>query len=123
MKVYRLHVINNGSDEDVAELGCRLVAWRYKLVRVSCGGEVVDEGCVFDALFKMCVDELEFSVNKDVNEVISDLYYLSEIEGVDISGMEFIAEVRDGYVYIPPKDVKRILFNEEIIENEKLVGP
>ncbi|MCI4407689.1 MAG: hypothetical protein JHC26_01265 [Thermofilum sp.] len=119
MKVIKLYVDNDGDGENVTRLACMLSAWGYKLVRVTCGDEMVTGGCIYDALFKMCVDELEFEVDKSLDEIINDLYYADEIQNINISDMDFVAEVEDGYVYIPSKDVWRIEFDEEISEEEE----
>ncbi|WP_287908995.1 hypothetical protein [Thermofilum sp.] len=116
----KLYVINDGPYENVTKLAFMLSAWRYKLVRVECGDETVTGGCVYDALLNMCIGELEFEVDKSLDEIVSDLYCASEVECVDISDMDFVAEVEDGYVYIPSKDVWRIEFDEEISDEEEL---
>ena len=120
MRVTKLYVVNDGNDEHATKLAFQLSAWGYKLVRVACGDEVVAGKCIYDALFEMCISELEFVVDKSLDEIISDLYYVDEIEGVNISDMDFVAEVEDGYVYIPSKDVWRIEFDEEINDKEEL---
>jgi hypothetical protein len=119
MKVSKLYIINHGDDEDIVKLACRLVSWGYKLTKVVHGNEVVKKRCILDALFDAYVDELEFNVNTDLNEIISDLYYISGVENISIDDMLFVVKVKDGYVYIPPKDVIRIEFDEEIYDDEE----
>jgi hypothetical protein len=89
-----------------------LLTSKNKLVRISCGSETVDEGCVVGALFEMCIDELEFIVCSDFDAVINELDYVLSAENYDVD-VEFVIEVENGYVYLTPQDIKRIMLDEE----------
>ena len=112
MKAVRLYIINNDDEYLIRKMAFELLSSKSKLVRVSCNGETVDEGCVVDALFEMCVDELEFIVCSDFDAVINELDYVLSAENYDVD-VEFVVEVENGYVYLTPKDIKRMMWDEE----------
>ena len=112
MKAVRLYIINNDDEHLIRKMAFELLSSKSKLVRVSCNGETVDEGCVVDALFEMCIDELEFIVCSDFDAVINELDYVLSAENYDVD-VEFVVEIENGYVYLTPKDVKRMMWDEE----------
>jgi hypothetical protein len=112
MKATRLYIINNDDEYLVHKMAFELLTNKNKLVRISCDGETVDEGCVVGALFEMCIDELEFIVCSDFDAVINELDYVLSAENYDID-VEFVIEVENGYVYLMPQDVKRMVLDEE----------
>jgi len=112
MKAVRLYILNDDDHEYATRIAYELLSFGNKLVRVSCDDEVVDKGCVVEALFEMCIDELEFVVCSDFDNIIDELDYALNSIGYDV-GMEFVVEVEDGYVYLTPHDVKRIALDEE----------
>ena len=112
MKALRLYVLNDDDYEYARRMAYELLSFGNKLVKVSCDDEVVDKGCVVEALFEMCIGELEFVVCSDFDNVIDELdHALSDI-GYDVD-MEFVVEVEDGYVYLTPQDIKRMIWDEE----------
>jgi hypothetical protein len=112
MKATRLHIINDGDNETVMNVAYHLLSFGNKLVRIACGDEVVDKGCVVEELFKMCIDELEFIVCSDFDKVIDELDYVLSDVNYEVD-MEFVVEVEDGYVYLMPEDVRKIALGEE----------
>jgi len=112
MKALRLYIINNDDEYLVHKMAFELLSSKNKLVRISCGDETVDEGCVVDALFEMCVDELEFIVCGDFDAVINELDYVLSAENYDVD-VEFVIEIENGYVYLTPQDIKRMVWDEE----------
>jgi hypothetical protein len=112
MKATRLYVLNYDDDAYATKMAYELLSSGYKLVKISCGDEVVNEGCVVEALFEMCADELEFIVCSNFDNVVDELGYALSGIGYDVD-MEFVVEVEDGYVYLMPQDVKRIVLDEE----------
>ena len=118
MKAVRLYILNDDDHEYVTKVAYELLSFGNKLVRVSCGDEVVDKGCVVEALFEMCIDELEFVVCSDFDNIIDELDYALNSIGYDV-GMEFVVEVEDGYVYLTPHDVKKMVLDEEECDEER----
>jgi hypothetical protein len=119
MKVTRLYILNYDDDENIMKMACELLSFGNKLVKISCGDEIVDKGCVVEALFKMCISELEFIVDGNFDEVINDLGYILDGIGYDVD-MEFVVEVEDGYVYLTPQDIMRIYDDDEEDDCEPL---
>jgi len=112
MKAIRLYIISDDDSEVTMRVAYELLSFGNKLVRISCGNEIVNEGCVIEKLFEMCIDELEFIMCSDFDAVINELEYILAKENYEVA-MEFIIEVEDGYIYLMPEDVKRIVDGEE----------
>ena len=110
MRATRLHVINNDDEAISLRVVCELLSLDYKLVKITCGDEIIDKGCVVEELFKTCFDELEFITCNNFDEVVGDLYYA--VGDSDVN-MEFVVEVEDGYVYLTIDDVRRIVDDVE----------
>ena len=118
MKAIRLYILNSDDREYAARVAYELLSLGNKLIKVSCGDKVVDKGCVVEALFEMCIDELEFVVCSDFDNIIDELDYALNSIGYDVN-MEFVVEVEDGYVYLTPHDVKRMVLDEKEYDEEQ----
>jgi hypothetical protein len=120
MRVKRLYVVNDGAEDvDMAVVGGLLTALGYGPVEYRCrrynqywerceGGECDYAEMLMD---RICVDEMEFEANCEVDndegmwetwceldDVIDDLNYIITTGKADMRNMLFIAEIDDGYV-------------------------
>jgi hypothetical protein len=107
MKVRRLYVVNDGAEDvDMAVVGGMLVAMGYRYLRYECDRLRMEwEGYGEDlyayeeyVMDRICVDEMVFEANGDIDDIIDDLYYITTTKKADMKDMLFIAEVDDGYV-------------------------
>jgi hypothetical protein len=114
MFVKRLYVVNDDAEDvDMAVVSGLLSAMGYEHIRYVCrrydqdlqrceGGECDHIEMLMD---RICIDEMEFKANVDLDDIIDDLDYVDTTKKADIGGMLFIAEVEDGYVYLERDDI------------------
>ena len=118
MKAVRLYILNYDDDEYARKVAYELLSFGDKLVKVSCDDKVVDKGCVVEALFEMCISELEFVVCGDFDNVINKLDHALSGIGYDVD-MEFVVEIEDGYVYLTPQDIMNVAIMESYHDDKE----